>query len=375
MQEQNPNYFGGKPRGTSLGNALYQPGVMAPDGTARPPEPEVEPIAAALDQEPKEPRKQQKSPFRESFDRFLRDKKAITSLSVIIFFVVIAIIGPTIYMHIGGAYNSTTNGVIGPDQYHSFAHAEVDRITEGPSAQYWLGTDGLGRDILARIMQGVLISISVAVLVEIIDIALGIVVGVLAGYYGGWIDFLLARFTDIMFAFPGTLFLILISGILGPWADKNLVHIPVIGANGNARLLLVSIALAFTVWPLMARYVRGQTLQLKQQQYVEAARTLGGSNFKIIIRHIIPNLFSIVVIASTLNISNTIISEAGISFLGLGVQAPGSSIGLMVADGAQYIRTNPWIAIVPCAVLAIIVLAFSFLGDGVRDAFDPRAKD
>ncbi|GCE23714.1 ABC transporter permease [Dictyobacter kobayashii] len=125
----------------------------------------------------------------------------------------------------------------------------------------------------------------------------------------------------------------------------------------------------------MARYVRGQTLQLKQQQYVEAAKTLGSSDFQIILRHIIPNLFSIVVIASTLNISNTIISEAGISFLGLGVQTPGSSIGLMVSDGSQYIRTNAWIAIVPCIVLAIIVLAFSFLGDGVRDAFDPRAKD
>lgn len=356
-------------------NPVAQRGVMAPDTGAKPLEPEMAPIAASTDGDPKDPRQQHLTPFQESLKRFRRDKKAMISLGVIIFLVLLAIVGPPIYQHIGGSYTSTTNGVIGPDQYHSFGHAEVDRLTEGPSAQYWLGTDGLGRDILARLMQGVLISIAVAVLVEIVDIVLGIIVGVLAGYYGGWIDFLLARFTDIMFAFPGLLFLILISGIMGPWADKNLNHIPVIGANGNARLLLVSLALAFTIWPLMARYVRGQTLQLKQQQYVEAAKTLGSSDFQIILRHIIPNLFSIVVIASTLNISNTIISEAGISFLGLGVQPPGSSIGLMVSEGSQYIRTNLWVAIVPCTMLAIIVLAFSFLGDGVRDTFDPRAKD
>jgi len=316
-----------------------------------------------------------KTPFQESLARFRRDKKAMFSLYVIFFFILLAAIGPVIYQHIGGPYNSTLNGTIGPGVYHTYAHTEVDRLAELPSSMYWLGTDGLGRDMLARVMQGVLISMSVAVLVEVIDIVLGILMGVLAGYYGGWIDFALARFTDIMFAFPGTLFLILISGIFGPWADRNLSQIPVLGANGNARLLLVSGALALTVWPLMARYVRGQTLQLKEQQYVEAARTSGSSSTQIILRHIVPNLFSIVIIAATLNISNTIIAEAGISFLGLGVQAPGSSIGLMISDGAEYVRTNAWVPLVPCVVLAMIVLAFSFLGDGVRDAFDPRAKD
>ena len=125
----------------------------------------------------------------------------------------------------------------------------------------------------------------------------------------------------------------------------------------------------------MARYVRGQTLQLKEQQFVEAARTSGSSDAHIILRHIVPNLFSIVVIASTLNISNTIIAEAGISYLGLGVRAPGSSIGLMISDATGYLRTHPWELLVPLVVLILIVLAFSFLGDGIRDAFDPRSKD
>ena len=125
----------------------------------------------------------------------------------------------------------------------------------------------------------------------------------------------------------------------------------------------------------MARYVRGQTLQIKEQQFVEAARTSGTTDLRIILRHIIPNLFSIVVIASTLNISNTIIGEAGISLLGLGVQSPGSSIGLMISDATELLSTKPWEVTIPTAVLALIVLAFSFLGDGLRDAFDPRAKD
>ena len=125
----------------------------------------------------------------------------------------------------------------------------------------------------------------------------------------------------------------------------------------------------------MARYVRGQTLQLKEQQFIEAARTSGTSNTRIILRHIIPNMFSIVFIASTLNIANTIVGEAGISLLGLGVRPPGSSIGLMISDATELVTTYPWEVLLPSIVLAIIVLAFSFLGDGLRDAFDPRSKD
>ena len=165
------------------------------------------------------------------------------------------------------------------------------------------------------------------------------------------------------------------SGIWGEWADTALSNIPIIGANGNARLLVVSLALAFVAWPLMARYVRGQTLQLKEQQFIEAARTAGTSDFRIMMRHIIPNLFSIVIVASTLNIVGTIIGEAGISLLGLGVQPPGASIGLMIADAQPLVDSHPWEILVPTAVLSIFVLAFSFLGDGLRDAFDPRSKD
>lgn len=323
----------------------------------------------------KEPLKKPATPFQESMRRLRRDKRAMASVGVIIFFILLAIFGPFIYQHIGGIYVSPISGPIGPNVYHTYYHQELTHQDELPSTMYWLGTDQLGRDILARLMQGILISITVALLVEVVDVGAGITVGVLAGFNGGAIDQVLARFTDIIFAFPGLLFIILVSGIWGEWADTALSNIPIIGANGNARLLVVSLALAFVAWPLMARYVRGQTLQLKEQQFIEAAHTVGTSNFRIMLRHIVPNLFSIVIVAATLNIVGTIVGEAGISLLGLGVQPPGSSLGLMISDAQPQVATHPWEILVPTVVLTIFVLAFSFLGDGLRDAFDPRSKD
>jgi oligopeptide transport system permease protein len=364
---------------------LASPGVMLPDTSMVPRPPELLDLADGLagtavamapqtDEEAKKARKPA-TPLQDSLRRLRRDKRAMVSVGVIAFFVLLAAVGPFIYQHIGGVYQSPFNGPVPASVYHSFYHQELTRLDELPSAQYWLGTDDLGRDILARLMQGVLISITVATAVELVDIILGVVIGMLAGFFGGWIDQVLARFTDLMFAFPGLLFAIMITGIFGPSADEALAGLPVIGPNGNARLLVVSLALAFTIWPLMARYVRGQTLQLKEQQFIEAAHTTGTRNSRIMVRHILPNLFSIVVIASTLNIANTIIGEAGLSYLGLGVKAPGSSLGLMISDGSVYVSTHPQEVLIPCAVLATIVLAFSFLGDGLRDAFDPRAKD
>ncbi len=353
------------------------PEVMVPDTGAIPPPPDllIEDLPTTKPDSNQQEKRASSTPLQDSLKRLGRDKRAVVSIAILLLFVIIPIIGPTIYQHIGGIYQSPVNGPVDPNQYHSYTHQELTRLDEGPSAQYWLGTDDLGRDQLARLMQGMLISLTVAILVEVVDIGLGILVGVLAGYYGGWIDQLLARFTDLMFAFPGLLFVILLTGIFGSTADTALSGIPVIGPNGNARLVLVSLALAFTAWPLMARYVRGQTLQLKEQQFVEAARTAGTGNTRIILRHIIPNLFSIVFIASTLNMAGTIIGEAGLSLLGLGVQPPGSSIGLMISDATQNLETYPWEVLLPSIVLAIIVLAFTFLGDGLRDAFDPRSKD
>jgi oligopeptide transport system permease protein len=361
--------------------------AMSPDTTVRPPLPDTLDmvddtalITTTGDRiPPLDQKKAEKSPtpFQEALKRLRRDTRAMISLTIIVLFIVVPIFGPFIYQHIGTPYQSALNGTIGPELYHNPFHQELENTDLGPTAQYWLGTDGVGRDLLARLMQGMLISIVVAVLVEIVDIVLGVLIGVLAGYYGGWIDQLLARFTDVMFAFPGLLFAILLSGIFGQYAENNafLNKIPIIGTNGDARLVIVSVALAFTAWPLMARYVRGQTLQIKEQQFIEAARTAGTSDARILLRHIVPNLFSIVIVASTLNISNTIIGEAGLSLLNLGVQEPGSSLGVMISDATQSLAIHPWEILLPSLVLTIIVLAFSFFGDGLRDALDPRSRD
>jgi peptide/nickel transport system permease protein len=318
------------------------------------------------------------SPFRESLLRFRRDVRAMICLGTLIFLVLVALFGPPIYKHMGGTVQSDFGGSIGPAIYHSYDHQELTRQNEGPSAQYWLGTDALGRDLLARLMQGLLISLIVALLVEVVHVGVGVTVGVLAGYYGGWIDMVLARLTDFIFAFPGLLFAILLSGAFGGSSLDSFANLPLVGpllSNGNAPLVIVSFALALVSWPMMARYVRGQTLQIKQQQFIEAARMAGTSDRRIILRHIIPNLFSLVFIASTLNVAGTIIGEAGLSLLGLGVRTPGSSLGLMIADGTDTLEIHPWNTLFPTLVLTIIVLAISFIGDGLRDAFDPRTKD
>ena len=309
------------------------------------------------------------SPLRASLRRFSRDRRAMISLTIVALIFVASIIGPFIYLHIGptikGGFSSNISE--GPEIYHNYIHQELVRSDQPPSLAYPLGTDRLGRDILARLLAGVNVSVQVAFLVLVFDIGLGLIVGTLAGYYGGWIDTFLARFTDLIFAFPALLFAIVAAATLGSEFTDRL------GPSG--RLILVSLALGITIWPQMARYVRGQTLQLKEQQFIEASRTVGTSDSGIIMRHIVPNLFSIVLTAATLDIVGIIIGEATISLLGLGVQPPGSSLGLMISDGAPMISIAFHETLFPVLTLAIIVLCLSFVGDGIGDAFNPRRKD
>ncbi len=314
------------------------------------------------------------SPLQRALRLLLHDRRALFGLTTLFLFVAIAIVGPPIYQHIGGTYPSDLQGLTGPSIYHQYAHQELSQQDALPSARYWLGTDSLGRDLLARLMQGLLISLTVAVTVEIVNITLGIIIGVLAGFFGGWIDFLLARFTDLMFAFPSLLFAILLVGVFGSSASTLFNKVPLFGDPGNARLLIVSIGLAFTSWPMMARYVRGQTLQIKEAQFIEASQSSGTNTTRLIIRHILPHLMGIIFIASTLDIAGTITGEAGISLLGLGVSDPGSSLGLMITESLDLTDSHPWEVLVPTLALTCIVLAFSFLGDSLRDAFDPQSK-
>lgn len=321
------------------------------------------------------------SPLRAAVRRFTRDKRAVFFLGVIVFIILVSYLFPFIYTHIGPTIKGGLTGtqLVGPERYHDPYQIDLSSSDTpgtlfplGPNSLiHPFGTDAIGRDVLARLMAGVNISIEVALMVEVFDIGLGLVVGVLAGWYGGWLGTVLDRFTDIVFAFPSLLLLLLIGASVGPIFDGIFKqNLAIFG-----RMLMLALGLGLITWPLMMRYVRGQTLELKERQYVEAARISGASDANILVRHIVPNLLNIVIVASTLNILGTIISEAGISLLGAGLKAPAASLGLMISDSISKIYTTWTELFWPCFVLIVLVIAFSFVGDGVSDAFNPRKKD
>jgi ABC-type dipeptide/oligopeptide/nickel transport system permease subunit len=308
------------------------------------------------------------SPLQASLRRLGRDRRAMISLVIILLVMVGAYTFPAIYVHLGPTVTNSTGRSVGPEVYHNpIRSVDIFGNDKAAVTLHPMGTDHLGRDILARVMSGVNVSIDVALLVESMDITLGILIGVLAGFFGKFVDTLLARFTDIVFAFPGFLLILMVAATLGPWATAH------IGVTG--RLVLVALTIGITIWPFMARLVRGQTLQYKEQQFVEAARTVGSSDGRIIRQHIVPNLISIVITAASLNIVGVIVTEAVVSLLGFGVTPPGASLGLSIFDGIGEVTVQASEVLWPVLILILLVGALSFLGDGIRDAFDPRTKD
>lgn len=253
--------------------------------------------------------------------------------------------------------------VFGPEFYGRDPNVPDYSIINGyPNAEYWLGTDNLGRDTLARIMLGLRISLLIAVYVETLNILLGVTLGLTAGYFGGIVDVLVSRIADMLFAFPGLLLAILVVAAFGkPVTDQF---------GGIGRLLLVAGSLSLVSWPLMARLVRSQTLVLREQEFVMAARSLGASRFEIILQHILPNVFNLIVVTSTLDVAGVVVNEAVLSLLGLGIQPPDPSIGKMITDATPFLEANALQVFIPSFVLMVIVMSVSFLGDGLRDAFE-----
>lgn len=230
-----------------------------------------------------------------------------------------------------------------------------------PGAQHPFGTDSLGRDTLARLIHGLRVSLLVALYVELLDVVLGVPLGLAAGYLGGKTDVVVTRIADVLFAFPGLLLAILVAAVFGSAVTDQF--------GGAGRLALVAGALSLVSWPLMTRLVRSQTLAIREQEYVIAAESLGADRARILLRHVAPQLLGLVVTTATLNVSGVIINEAVLSLLGLGIQPPDSSIGKMISDAIPYLESNTLQVIIPSALLMAIVLAVSFLGDGLRDAF------
>ena len=279
--------------------------------------------------------------------RLLRNRLGFASLIFILLVVLAALAGPAIHD-------------VSPAQTH------FDAINQPPSRAHPLGTDRLGHDTLARVLAGLRVSLLVAAVVELINVLLGATLGLLAGYFGGLIDTLIARVADVFFAFPGLLLAILVAAIFGPWVTENY--------GATARLILVAASISLVSWPLMARYVRGQTLSLRQRDFVLAAHALGITEHGILRRHILPNVAGLVITAATLDVINAIVGEATLSLLGLGIQSPDTSLGKMIVEATPLLAQNGFLVFVPACALTALVLAFSFLGDALRDVFDPAGR-
>ena len=240
---------------------------------------------------------------------------------------------------------------------HNPLEQNLEKRLLAPNSEYLFGTDELGRGIFSRVLYGTRISLEIGVIVVGITALVGTILGGISGYYGGIVDEIIMRSVDIVLAFPSIILALVIAGLLGP------------------GLFNVILALAVTHWPAYTRLVRGMALSVKEKEFVEAARALRASNFYIMRRHILPNCISPVIVLATLGIAHTIIFAAALSFLGLGIQPPTPEWGSMLKSGIPYLRSAPFLTFFPGIMIMITVLAFNFLGDGLRDTLDPRAKE
>src|SRR5215472_16282966 len=287
-----------------------------------------------------------RSQWRLTWQRLRGDKVAVASAVVIVIMAGLAIAAP--------AFAALTGH--GATQQFPNTGISATGVPVGPGRQFWLGADELGRDLFIRILYGARISLFVGVLTTVIGTVLGVAVGMMAGYYGGWIDTVLSRLTDSVLAFPYIILGLALAGVLGP------------------SLPVVIGVISFFAWSGIARVVRGQTLSVKEKEYIEAARSVGASPWRIMFIDILPNLLGPVLVLATLSIPAAIIFEATLSFLGLGVQPPTPSWGNLLAGAQTYYSVAWWYLVFPALALLITTLAFNLLGDGIRDALDPRTE-
>jgi oligopeptide transport system permease protein len=276
---------------------------------------------------------------QDAFYRLARNKMAVASIFVFVLIVIIAFVGP---------------------YFLPWGYSQVDwsNIRKPPNFDtgHYLGTDQNGRDMLARMLQGTQMSLTVAFVATLVSVTIGVVYGAVSGYFGGRVDAIMMRFVDIMYALPYILFVIILVVMFGR----------------NPVLLFVGIGAI--EWLTMARIVRGQTLSIKEKEFVEAARAGGVKPFTIIMRHIVPNLTGPVVIYATLTIPEIIIAESFLSYLGLGVQEPQTSLGTLISAGAPVAEVLPWLLLGPAVVLVTMLFCLTYIGDGLRDALDPKDR-
>lgn len=275
--------------------------------------------------------------YKDAWRRLRRNKLAMVGLSIVVLVILVAVFAPYI-----APYDPTAR--------------VKEESSLAPSIKHLFGTDLLGRDIFSRVVYGSRISIEVGIVAVGISIIIGLFLGAISGYFGNVSDAVIMRFADIFFAFPYILGAIAIMTVLGPGVINIFIAIGVLG------------------WASFARIFRGSILSIKNKEYIEAARALGASNFRIIVKHIFPNAFAPIIVYGTMNVGTAIIVEAALSFLGLGVQPPTPAWGKMLAESLDYIDIAPWMMFFPGLAIVVTVLGFVLLGDGLRDAFDPRLR-
>lgn len=240
-----------------------------------------------------------------------------------------------------------------------------------PSREHWMGTDDTGRDIFARIIHGGQISLFVGATAVIISVTLGTLIGGLAGYFGGWVDTILMRFTESMLSIP-QLFLLI---VLGKFIGRNITTINIFGITVSGSVLIVICVIGLTSWMALARIVRANVLSLKELDYVSVSKSLGSSELRIFFRHLIPNTMGVIIVATTLGLAGSILSEAYVSFLGLGIQPPTASWGNMLTAAQTFVQQGSWwMWVFPSTFIVLTILSVNLMGDGLRDAFDPRSN-
>ena len=289
--------------------------------------------------------------------RLRRNPVAVASLAILAAIVLLAVLGP-FFLPVGSHVTSR-------EQFHA------------PSLRHLCGTDVNGRDVFARVLEGARISMAVGLAGALVALLLGTSYGMIAGYAGGRVDSLMMRFVEILYAIPRLILIIIASFVFDPILKTHLAGVAGGALVGYSRILILIIALGLIEWLTMARIVRGQVLALKNEQFVLAARSLGQSHFRILSRHLLPNLAGVVIVYLTLTIPAVILDETFLSFLGLGIQPPQASWGSLLSDGAQAInpvRSYWWLLFFPALAMSLTLLALNFLGDALRDALDPRRR-
>lgn len=311
--------------------------------------------------------------WKDGLRRLLKNKIAMTSLVVIVIIMIFSFIVPSFYPY---SYSQQIKGAnnLGIMEYSEEEQAQIDAGEK--VFPHILGTDKLGRDYAIRVMMGSRISIMVGLIAAVIILVIGSLMGSLAAFFGGWVDMLIMRIVDIIYTIPEILLIVLISfAIKSPL--ENLSKVPgfgwiqVVGAN----LISIFIVFALLYWVGMARMVRSQILTLRESEYVTAARALGASNGRIIKKHLLTNCIGTLIVTTTLQIPSSIFTESFLSFLGLGVAVPMPSLGSLASDAINGLNTYPHLLFIPAALISLIILSFNLLGDGLRDAFDPKMKN